>query len=112
MLFVIRKKLLGSLFNFSELNSILLRYHKPYYLIIIPENMPTKYKRILLKLSGEALIGDKEFGIDDETLRLYAKQIMAITELGVEETSLEGYKEWVPVWDARMLTIWGCSQLS
>ncbi|MDW3650468.1 MAG: UMP kinase [Bacteroidia bacterium] len=52
--------------------------------------MPTKYKRILLKLSGEALIGDKEFGIDDKTLQFYAKQIMEITALGVEVAIVVG----------------------
>jgi len=52
--------------------------------------MPTKYKRILLKLSGEALIGDKEFGIDDDTLRFYARQIMEITALGVEVAIVVG----------------------
>ena len=52
--------------------------------------MPTKYKRILLKLSGEALIGDKDFGIDDKTLQFYAKQIMEITALGVEVAIVVG----------------------
>jgi len=52
--------------------------------------MPTKYKRILLKLSGEALIGSKEFGIDNDTLRAYAKQIMEITAMGVEVAIVVG----------------------
>lgn len=43
-----------------------------------------KYKRVLLKLSGEALMGDKEFGIDNKQLKHYAEQIKEITELGVE----------------------------
>ncbi|GIV34271.1 MAG: uridylate kinase [Chitinophagales bacterium] len=34
-----------------------------------------KYKRILLKLSGEALMGDKQFGIDPERITQYAKEI-------------------------------------
>ena len=34
-----------------------------------------KYKRILLKLSGEALAGDKEFGFSNEVLEMFAKQI-------------------------------------
>lgn len=33
------------------------------------------YNRILLKLSGEALMGDQEFGISSETITSYAKQI-------------------------------------
>ncbi|MFN8393458.1 MAG: UMP kinase [Bacteroidia bacterium] len=43
-----------------------------------------KYKRILLKLSGEALMGDKNFGIDNLTLLTYAKQIKEISDLGIE----------------------------
>ena len=34
-----------------------------------------KYSRILLKLSGESLMGDKQFGIDNTRLSLYAQQI-------------------------------------
>ncbi|PWL30610.1 MAG: UMP kinase [Fluviicola sp. XM-24bin1] len=43
-----------------------------------------KYKRILLKLSGESLMGDKAFGIDNNRLASYATQIKAISESGVE----------------------------
>lgn len=43
-----------------------------------------KYKRILLKLSGESLMGDKAFGIDNDRLSTYASQIKAIQESGVE----------------------------
>lgn len=43
-----------------------------------------KYKRILLKLSGEALMGNKQFGIDNERLSQYAMQIKEISELGVQ----------------------------
>ncbi len=43
-----------------------------------------KYKRILLKLSGESLMGDKQFGIDNNRLNSYAEQIKEIHELGVE----------------------------
>jgi uridylate kinase len=43
-----------------------------------------KYKRILLKLSGESLMGSREYGIDPDTLRFYADEIMSIRELGVE----------------------------
>ncbi len=43
-----------------------------------------KYKRILLKLSGESLMGDKQFGIDNKRLSSYAEQINEIHELGVE----------------------------
>ena len=43
-----------------------------------------KYKRILLKLSGEALMGEKQFGIDNKRLMQYAKDIQEISELNVE----------------------------
>lgn len=42
-----------------------------------------KYKRILLKLSGEALMGDKQFGIDNNRLSQYAEEIKAVTRAGV-----------------------------
>lgn len=43
-----------------------------------------KYQRILLKLSGEALMGNQEFGIDNNRLKQYAEEIEKIVELGVE----------------------------
>ncbi len=44
----------------------------------------TKYKRVLLKLSGESLMGDQSFGIHPQRLKHYAGEIKAITDLGVE----------------------------
>lgn len=46
--------------------------------------MLPKYKRILLKLSGESLMGDKNFGMDSDVISKYAKSIKTITELGVQ----------------------------
>ncbi len=43
-----------------------------------------KYKRILLKLSGEALMGSKQFGIDHEILGRYAQEIKTVVDAGVE----------------------------
>ncbi len=43
-----------------------------------------KYKRILLKLSGEALMGDRQYGIDPVRLAEYAKDIKTIIDYGVE----------------------------
>ena len=43
-----------------------------------------KYKRILLKLSGEALMGNRQYGIDPKTLSEYADEIKQIHDLGVE----------------------------
>src|SRR6201996_1038137 len=46
--------------------------------------MVPKYKRVLLKLSGEALMGDKSFGFDNAVIAQYAKDIKSIVELGVQ----------------------------
>lgn len=43
-----------------------------------------KYKRILLKLSGESLMGEKQYGIDEKRLSEYAAQIKDIHALGVQ----------------------------
>ena len=43
-----------------------------------------KYKRILLKLSGEALMGERQYGIDPKRLAEYANEIKQITNEGVE----------------------------
>ena len=48
------------------------------------------YKRILLKLSGEALMGEQEFGISSEVIASYAKQIKEIADLGVEVSIVIG----------------------
>jgi len=42
------------------------------------------YKRILLKLSGEALMGDRQYGIDPDRLAEYAQEIKTVIEKGVE----------------------------
>ncbi len=43
-----------------------------------------KYNRILLKLSGEALMGEKSYGIDSNRLEQYAQEIKRVKDLGVE----------------------------
>ena len=43
-----------------------------------------QYKRILLKLSGEALMGDRSYGIDPKRLSEYAKEIKQVVEKGIE----------------------------
>ena len=43
-----------------------------------------KYKRILLKLSGEALMGENQYGIDPKRLAEYAQEIKKVVDLGVE----------------------------
>ncbi len=43
-----------------------------------------KYKRILLKLSGEALMGARQYGIDNDRLQEYANEIKKVVDLGCE----------------------------
>jgi uridylate kinase len=48
-------------------------------------NMPTpKYKRVLVKLSGEALMGDQSFGISPEMLSYLAAEIRSVYDLGIQ----------------------------
>ena len=46
--------------------------------------MSIKYKRVLLKISGEALAGDKGFGLDGKTVETVAQKIKECTDLGCE----------------------------
>ena len=46
--------------------------------------MLPKYTRVLLKLSGEALMGDKSFGFDNAVIAQYAQDIKSIVDLGVQ----------------------------
>lgn len=46
--------------------------------------MSIKYKRVLLKLSGESLMGEQKFGISSDMLNYYAQEIKSIAEAGVE----------------------------
>ena len=50
----------------------------------IYKGMETKFKRILLKLSGESLMGEQGYGIDERRLAQYAEQIREIHDMGVE----------------------------
>jgi uridylate kinase len=43
-----------------------------------------KYKRILLKLSGESLMGDRQYGIDNKQVLQYAQDIKAVHDKGIE----------------------------
>ena len=43
-----------------------------------------RYRRVLLKLSGEALMGERQFGIDPAVLKQYASEIKGVHDLGVE----------------------------
>ena len=46
--------------------------------------MATAYKRILLKLSGEALMGNQGFGIEPDALQKFAKEVVDIHQMGIE----------------------------
>ena len=52
--------------------------------------MEPKYKRVLLKLSGEALAGDKHFGINEEMTQKVAQQVKEVVDAGVEVAVVVG----------------------
>ena len=52
--------------------------------------MGTKYKRVLLKISGEALLGNQQFGIDYEPVEMIANEIKSIYDKGVEVAVVVG----------------------
>ena len=49
-----------------------------------------KFKRIILKISGEALAGDNDYGIDQKTINLIAMQVKDVVKLGVEMAIVVG----------------------
>ena len=51
---------------------------------------PAVYKRVLLKLSGEALMGRREFGLDTDTVSAIANDIKAVVAMGVEVSVVIG----------------------
>ncbi len=55
-----------------------------FYYILIRKLFAMNYKRVLLKLSGEALMGSRQFGIDNDRLAQYATDIKTIVDKGVE----------------------------
>jgi len=60
------------------------RFQFHFLFLHIKQNGMLKYKRILLKLSGEALMGNDSYGINTLVLNSYAEQVKEITDLGVE----------------------------
>ena len=52
--------------------------------------MEPKYKRVLLKISGEALAGEKKVGLDDDMLNQVAAQVKGLKEIGVEVAVVVG----------------------
>ena len=54
------------------------------------ENSGPKYRRVLLKLSGEALLGDAEYGIDPDTLSTVASEVGELRNIGVQVAMVIG----------------------
>ena len=50
----------------------------------IPETPQTKYKRVMLKISGEALMGDQRYGLHPPTVERIAREVKAVRDMGVE----------------------------
>ena len=69
-----------------------------------------KYKRVLLKISGEALAGDAKIGINDDVLKEISKNIKAVSDLGVQVAS--GEADLPRRWTELRLITWECSRLS
>src|SRR5690606_20086297 len=57
-------------------------FRKQIFNILQKTNM--QYKRILLKLSGEALMGERQYGIDPKRLKVYAEEIKSVIDQGVQ----------------------------
>lgn len=75
------------------------------------------YRRILLKLSGEALMGSESYGIDKVVLRAIAEQICEVHNLELRlpsssgaETFFEEYRRHPTAWTGRPPITWACSR--
>ncbi len=63
-----------------------------------------KYKRVVLKMSGESLMGESEYGINPSTLRMVARQVKAVRESGVEVAIVVGGGN---IWRGSDAEAWG-----
>jgi hypothetical protein len=78
-----------------------------------------KYKRVLLKLSGESLMGDKQFGIDNKVINEYAAEIKQLCDANVLKWQLlleveifsEEFRLNTEVWTELRGITWVCWQL-
>lgn len=68
----------------SENKNIEYKRHTIHSSVLLKKINQMKYKRILLKLSGEALMGDRQHGIDPARLKEYAIEIKQVVEQGAE----------------------------
>src|ERR1700723_1040452 len=55
-----------------------------------PASTSARYKRVLLKLSGEALMGGQDYGLDPETVNRVAEEIKTVIEMGVQVCAVIG----------------------
>src|SRR5687767_9766472 len=72
-----------------------VRHYRRYNRVLMssdpaPSSVPPLYKRILLKLSGEALMGEQQFGVDPAVATRIARDVGAIQALGVETAIVIG----------------------
>ena len=70
--------------------------------------MKPKYKRIMLKLSGEALAGESGFGIDQKTIDSIAEQIKECYDAGVQIAIVIGAGGTARIWTVREPITWAC----
>ncbi len=60
----------------------------------MPDDRPAAYKRVLLKLSGEALMGTAGYGISPEVITAVAAEVAAVAKMGVELAVVVGGTGW------------------
>ena len=80
------------------------------------ENSNLAYRRVLLKISGEALMGEQNYGIDVNVARSVAEELKAVHEVGcrcrsssVAATSFAAFPRAPATWTARQQTTSECS---
>ena len=75
--------------------------------------MTPKYKRILLKLSGEALAGDQRFGLNENVVSEVVDQLVEVHKMGVQiGLVIGGGAGRAPTWIAPLPITWACSPRS
>lgn len=81
-----------------------------------PASTAVTYKRVMLKISGEALMGDQGYGLHPPTVQRIAREVQAVHRLGVEiclviggGNIFRGLQARPRAWSGRRPTTWGCS---